>query len=133
MHQKAIYLMKLILFLKPIIWLMLICYGLFIPASELPSKPFLNIPYFDKMVHFGLFFVFSLLLFRPFKKINLNHLFFAPALSLFLGALLEITQHIISNTRSSNFNDFLANTSGIAFSIVFFRYFISGKRWEKFF
>jgi VanZ family protein len=121
------------LFLKPIIWLVLICYGLFIPADKLPAKPFLNIPHFDKIVHFGLFFIFCLLLFRPFKIKKRNPLFFAPAVSLILAAMLEITQQIISNTRNSNLYDFMANAAGIAFSIVFFHFFISGKKWEKFF
>ena len=126
-------LMKIKLFLKPIIWLALICYGLFIPANELPVKPFLNIPHFDKVVHFGLFFVFCLLLFRPFRKLNLHPYLYAPSISLFLAALLEVVQQTISNSRSSNLYDFIANTAGILASIVFFRYFVSGRIWEKFF
>ncbi len=125
--------MKLKLFLKPLIWLALICYGLLIPADELPSKTFLNIPYFDKMVHFGLFFVFCLLLFRPFKKLNLNPFLYAPAVALFLGAILEFTQHMISVSRSSNLYDFIANASGIGISIIFYYFFVSGKKWEIYF
>ncbi len=121
------------LFLKPIIWLALICYGLFIPANELPVKPFLNIPHFDKIVHFGLFFVFCLLLFRPFRKLKLNSYIYAPAVSFFLAAALEFVQQTISSSRSSNFYDFIANTAGILASIVFFRFFVSGRKWEKFF
>lgn len=124
---------KLKLFLKPIIWLALICYGLFIPAYDLPTKPFLNIPYFDKMVHFGLFFVFCLLLFQPFKKLKLNPYFYAAGVSLFLAAFLEFVQHVISSSRSSDFYDFIANSAGILASIVFFRLFVSGWKWEKFF
>lgn len=122
--------MKIKLFLKPIIWLALICYGLLIPASELPTSPFLNIPHFDKMVHFGLFFVFCLLLFRPFRKINVNPYIYAPAVSIVLSAALEISQHILSSSRSSNFYDFLANATGIAVSVFFFHFFVSGKKWE---
>lgn len=125
--------MKLKLFLKPIIWLVIICYGLFIPASELPTKPFINIPHFDKIVHFGLFFVFCLLLFRPFRKINVNPYIYAPAVSIVLSALLEIIQHVISSTRSSNLYDFMANTAGIVVSIFFFHFFVSGKKWETIF
>lgn len=126
-------LMKLKLFIKSIIWLAIICYGLFVPANELPVKPFLNIPHFDKVVHFGLFFVFCLLLFRPFRKLNVNPYVYAPAVSIILGALLEITQHIISSTRSSNLYDFMANTAGIVVSIFFFHFLVSGKKWEPIF
>jgi VanZ family protein len=121
------------IFLKPIIWLALICYGLFIPANELPTKPFLSIPYFDKIVHFGLFFILCLLLFRPFKKLRLNPYLFAPSVSLLLAALLEVVQQTISSSRSSNLYDFMANTAGILASIVFFRFFVANRKWEKFF
>lgn len=125
--------MKLKLFIKPIIWLVIICYGLFIPASELPTKAFINIPHFDKIVHFGLFFVFCLLLFRPFRRLKVNPYIFAPAVSIVLSALLEIIQHVISSTRSSNLYDFLANTAGIVVSAFFFHFFVSGKKWEPIF
>src|SRR5690554_2983612 len=119
-------------FIKPIIWLALICYGLFIPASALPKKSILSIPHFDKVVHFGLFFVFCLLLFVPFKKIKMNHLFFAPMVAIILSGILEAVQQMISSSRSSNFYDFIANTTGILASFIFFRYFISGTRLEKY-
>lgn len=124
--------MKLKYFLKPIIWLLIICYGLFIPASNLPKKPFLAIPYFDKLVHAGLFFVFCLLLFVPFKKLKLNHLFYAPFISIILSGVLETSQHILSSSRSSNFYDFVANTAGILTSLIFFHFFISGTRFERY-
>ena len=123
--------MKIKLFLTPIIWLVLICYGLFIPSSNLPTKPFLSIPHFDKMVHFGLFFVFCLLLFRPFKILKQKPYFYAPAISVLLAAILEIAQQVLSTSRSSNLYDFIANTLGIAASIFIFRLLIDGKKWEK--
>jgi VanZ family protein len=111
--------MKIFLFIKPIIWLLLICFGLFMPANELPVKPFLNIPHFDKLVHFSLFFVLCIFLFKPFKKLKLKHYYLAPATSIFLGLLLEISQQYITNTRSSDLFDFLANTAGIVTAILF--------------
>lgn len=125
--------MKIKLFLKPILWLALICYGLFIPVNNLPARPFLNIPHFDKLVHFGLFLVFCLLLFRPFKTLKLKPYFWAPAVSLALAGLLEITQQLISASRSSNLYDFFANAAGIAASIIIYRLIIDGKKWEKLF
>jgi len=125
--------MKLFLFIKPIIWLALICYGLFLPANDLPTVPFLQIPHFDKMVHFGLFFIFCLLLFRPFKRLDLKQYYWAPATAIFFGALLESIQRTLSTSRSSDINDFFANTAGIAASVLFFLLFVSGKKWEKLF
>jgi VanZ family protein len=125
--------MKISYFWKPLLWLAIICYALFIPAKDLPIKPFLNIPHFDKMVHFTLFFVLCLLLLRPFKRINFKYYFFAPLISITLSALLEFSQHSFSNTRSSDIYDFLANTIGIIASVVFFYLFVSGRKWEKLF
>ena len=125
--------MKITLFIKPFVWLALICYGLFLPAEDLPVKPLLEIPHFDKLVHFGLFFVFSLLLFRPFKKLETKYLFWAPLTAILLSGFLESIQRTISSTRSSNIYDFIANVSGILVSILVFHFLISGKKWEKLF
>ena len=125
--------MMLKLFVKPIIWLTIIFYGLFIPSSSLPKKPFFAIPHFDKMVHFGLFFIFCLLLFVPFKKLKTKYMLVAPLVAIILSAILETTQHIISPTRSSNFFDFMAITTGILASIIVFHFLISERKWEKYF
>ena len=125
--------MRITIFIKPFIWLALICYGLFLPAKNLPVKPLLAIPHFDKIIHFGLFFVFSLLLFRPYKKLGTRHLVWAPITAIVLSGFLESIQRTISATRSSNFYDFLANVSGILISIFVYHFLISEKRWEKYF
>lgn len=126
--------MKLIFFfIKPIIWLALICYGLFLPSGHLPVKPFMKIPHFDKLVHFVLFFILCLLLFRPFKKLRLKYYIWAPVTAVFLGALLESLQRTLTVSRSSNFADFLANAAGVVVSIFFFRFLVSGRNWEKLF
>lgn len=123
--------MKLKFFIKPILWLLIIFYGLFIPADNLPTKPFTAIPHFDKLVHFGLFFVLCLLLFVPFKKLKTNHLVIAPLISFILSAVLETVQHIVSSSRSSNFYDFVANSLGILAAILFYHFIVSGTKMEN--
>ena len=125
--------MKITYFWKPLLWLAIICYALFIPANDLPIKPFLKIPHFDKLVHFGLFFVFCLLLLRPFKKLQLKYYFLAPLISIILSAILEFSQHFITKTRSSDVYDFIANTTGIIASVAFYFLFVSNRKWEKLF
>jgi len=122
--------MKLLYFWKPVLWLAIICYGLFIPASSLPTKPFLNIPHFDKMVHFSLFFGLNILLLKPFKRLNFKYYLWAPAISVSLGLLLEYSQHFISISRNSDVYDFLANVTGIAAATLFYYFFVSNKKWE---
>jgi VanZ family protein len=123
--------MKLKYFIKPIAWLLIICYGLFIPADSLPMDPFMAIPHFDKLVHFGLFFVFCLLLFVPFKKSRSNHLILAPLIALVLSTILETAQHTLSSSRSSNIYDLLANTAGIITALIFFHFIVSDTKMEK--
>lgn len=125
--------MKLTYFWKPLLWLAIICYALFIPAGDLPIKPFLKIPHFDKMVHFGLFFVFCLLLLRPLKRLHLNHYLLAPLISLILSAILEFSQHVLSNSRSSDIKDFIANSLGVLAAVMFFYLLVSNRKWEKLF
>lgn len=117
-------------FWKPIVWLALICYGLFIPADEIPKQPFINIPHFDKIVHAIMFFGFCLLLFRPFKKLNLKYYLYAPATAIFFGIFLETIQQMLSQTRSSDIYDFAANLTGIVLSVFFYRFLVSAKKWE---
>jgi len=122
--------MKIIYFWKPLLWLAIICYALFIPAEDLPMEPFLNIPYFDKMVHFGLFFVLCLFLLRPFKRLHFNYYLLAPLISISLSAGLEFTQHVLSNSRHSDIKDFIANSLGVIASVMFYYLFVSGRKWE---
>jgi glycopeptide antibiotics resistance protein len=123
--------MKIIYFWKPLLWLAIICYALFIPAEDLPIKPFLNIPHFDKIVHFSLFFVFCLLLLRPFKRLQFNYYLLAPFISISLSACLEFSQHSLSHSRHSDIKDFIANSLGVVASVMFYYLFVSERKWEK--
>jgi len=125
--------MKVMYFWKPLLWLEIICYALFIPAKDLPIKPFFRIPQFDKIVHFGLFFMFCLLLLRPLKRIGLKYYFLAPLISIVLGAMLELSQHVLSISRSSDIKDFIANSMGVLASVMFYYLFVSDRKWEKLF
>lgn len=61
--------MKFFRFYWPAIgWTVVILVLTLIPASDIPGTPFVNIPYFDKMVHAGIFAVFVLLWYYAFFK-----------------------------------------------------------------
>ena len=112
-------------------WFVIMCYLLFIPASQIPSEPFMNIPHFDKIVHFSLFFILCLLMFRPVKPLTPNYYFWAPVCSLVVAVVLEFSQQKISETRHTDIYDFIANTAGLLSATIVYRYFISGKKLEK--
>lgn len=125
--------MKLIYFWKPFLWLSIICYALFIPAEDLPLEPFFRIPHFDKIVHFGLFFMFCLLLLRPLKRLQFKYYLLAPLISIVLSAMLETSQHVLSVSRNSDIKDFIANSLGALSAVMFYYLFVSNSKWEKLF
>ena len=124
--------MKIKLFTKPLLWLAIICYGVYLPAGQLPKNTFMNIPHFDKIVHFVLFFVLCLLLFKPLKYLKFNHIVYSPLVSLILAALIELTQQWLSSSRHTNINDFIANVAGILAALVIYSFLISDRKLEKY-
>lgn len=106
------------------------CYLLFMPASQLPSEPFSMIPHFDKLVHFAMFFILCLLLFRPVKQFTPNFYFWTPLLTLVFAVAMEFLQQKITKSRSSDIYDLWANSAGLAVSVVFYRFFVNGKKIE---
>lgn len=125
--------MKILYFWKPLLWLAIICYLLFLPASDLPTGFFSKIPHFDKIVHFALFFVLCIFLLRPLKRLHFKHFIIAPLISIISSGLLEFIQHTLSKSRSSDIFDFLANSIGVLAAVLFFYLFVSGRKWEKLF
>lgn len=113
-------------------WFLIMCYLLFIPASQIPSTPFFDIPHFDKIVHFCMFFSMCILMFRPVKSLTPNFYFWSPMITLVLAVTLEFLQQKISSSRHTDLYDLLANTAGLITATVVYRYFIFGKKLENF-
>lgn len=112
------------------IYFVIMCYLLFMPASQLPSEPFVKIPHFDKIVHFGMFCVLCILLFRPVKQFTPNFYFWTPILTLVFAVALEFLQQKITKSRSSDVYDLWANCAGLAFGVIFYRLFINDRKLE---
>lgn len=106
------------------------CYLLFMPASQIPSVPFYKIPHFDKIVHFGMFFILCILLFRPVKEFTPNFYFWTPLFALVIAVTLEFLQHKITASRQSDVYDLWANAAGLGFATIFYRFFVNGKKLE---
>ena len=82
--------------------------------------PFYNIPYFDKIVHFGMYLGFMLVIILENRKsINGNLQLFLTALIPFVyGILMELLQLILTTSRSASFYDVIANSAGILASLL---------------
>lgn len=89
-------------------------------SPDLPSAPFLNIPYLDKLVHFAMYTGLSMVLFleKNWNKVSHNqkigqaYNMLLLLIAIMLGGLLEILQPLLSD-RARDFWDFIANTTGV--------------------
>jgi len=104
------------LFLRNILWALLIFILCSIPGDDLPKSSMFNIPYFDKMVHFGMFFVMGIFLFAELRyQTNLSKLkIIIISLSLIAayGALIEFLQQNYFIHRSGDYWDLTADVFG---------------------
>jgi VanZ family protein len=120
------------LFVKPLVWLIIIAILCFMPAEDIPQTPLFSIPYFDKVVHFGMYFILAVLLIRPLKTIQNEVLLFTLLITVFVGGMIEILQFAITNTRSANWGDFFADIAGAGIGYVVYGWLVAGKQWERF-
>lgn len=97
-----------------IVWIAIIFILCAIPSEDIPD-PGLNIPHLDKVVHFGMFFVMSLLICYKCenqKRLNTKYIYgFAVGLSVIYGGLIEILQHYFFN-RGGDIWDLVADIAG---------------------
>lgn len=102
-------------------------------SQSFDDVPFLNIPHFDKIAHFLMYFgLMSVIVFEHKNEINGRTQLSLVALIPFIyGILMEILQLTIAATRSGNFYDVLANSAGIIVSALL--WLLLGPRLKSFF
>jgi VanZ family protein len=91
-------------------------------AHTFDKVPEFNIPYFDKVVHFGMYFGLMLMITLENRKSikSVKQLFLLGLIPLFYGILIEFLQSSFTVTRNGNFYDALADCTGILVSILLF-------------
>jgi VanZ family protein len=79
-----------------------------------------KIPYFDKIVHFSMYFVLmsSIILENRKTLKSLKSLFLISLIPLFYGIIIEIMQGVFTLTRSASFYDAVCDAAGILISIL---------------
>ena len=101
--------------INSILWAIIVLMLCGAPSSEFPSMGFLNIPHLDKVVHFGLYVVFTLLLIsennvlRQRGGLTKKSLLIGFTVAVVYGGLIEIMQLLVFTSRGADFFDFLAN------------------------
>ena len=75
---------------------------------------------FDKIVHFGMYFVMmSVIIFEHRKSIiNTRHLFLIALIPFSYGVLMEILQSTMTMNRTGSFIDVIFNAAGISVSAL---------------
>jgi VanZ family protein len=97
-----------------IVWLSLTGSSIPVPGRML------DIPYIDKLGHFGMYAFFStmLLLDSCRWKVDGKFHYLILLIPLFFGALMEILQMTLTETRKAEEIDLLANIGGIAAGVM---------------
>ena len=110
-------------YIKLLVWTFIIFYICLSPSEEIPKTKIFEIPYFDKIVHFGIYFVFSLIftiILESKKKNHQNIYIFNVSMTILFGGLIEILQHYLPIERSADFYDFMADLFGTIAAVVIY-------------
>ena len=113
--------------LNTILWALIILILCGAPSSEFPSVGFLNIPHLDKVVHFGLYFVFTLLLISENNTLRLSggitkkSMLYGFTFAVAYGGIIELMQMLVFTSRGADFFDFLANIIGSTSAILSYK------------
>ena len=122
-------------YVKAFIWATLIFIGSAISGDSLNGVKFINIPGFDKIIHFIWYFVLCLLVMAGVTKQNgklpLVKIILITISCFAYGWLLEILQGTVFNKRSQDIFDFIANCSGALTATITFGWFYKRKFWRR--
>jgi len=88
-------------------------------SEKFQKPPLVNIPFMDKIVHFGMYFLMMSVIIIEHRKnlTNSRNLFLLALIPLSYGILMEILQSTLTMTRSGDFYDALADAAGIIVSV----------------
>lgn len=113
--------------INSILWAIIVLMLCGAPSSEFPSMGFLNIPHLDKVVHFGLYVVFTLLLIsennvlRQRGGLTKKSLLIGFTFAVAYGGIIELMQMLVFTSRGADFFDFLANIIGSTSAILSYK------------
>ncbi|MFM1932196.1 MAG: hypothetical protein RL226_1499 [Bacteroidota bacterium] len=116
-----------------LVWAALIAFMYFVPGKDLPVVSFWDVFGFDKVGHFVVFAIFSLILKTglrrqiKFGKVRRLAMRWTLWITIPYGGILEFLQGQLIPDRTSDWLDFVANVLGVLFGLVIFR-LIYGKQ-----
>ena len=110
-------------FIPAFAWACLIAVLCLLPQSAFYSPEFLHKLPLDKTVHFGMFFILSVLTWRgmqPKLPVFKYPFFILLAVLIAYGGLTELAQGWFTKTRHTEMLDFLADIVGLVFGFLFY-------------
>jgi VanZ family protein len=98
---------------------LLILYLSLANASTFENAGFFDIPYLDKFVHFGLYFLFMgvIILEHRYLFSNTRQIIIVALIPVFFGGLMELFQSGFTDTRKADILDIMFNTAGTASAV----------------
>ncbi len=109
---------------KSMIWGIIILLSCTIPGNKISKIALIDIKHIDKLFHFLMYFIFSLILYLDLHKyINeLKNKYFGYLyiffISLVWGIIIELIQYYLLSYREGSIADIVANISGILTGIL---------------
>ncbi|WP_298508609.1 VanZ family protein [uncultured Kordia sp.] len=94
----------------------------------------LHFSYADKLMHGIIYFLFTIAWFLAFSrgitndKLQKNALLISALFAFVYGIIIEIMQETLVENRQGDWQDALANTTGIIFAIFIIKWFIAKNR-----
>jgi VanZ family protein len=117
-----------------IIWTSVILVLCFLPSNKFPDSDWFALLKFDKLVHFGMYFLLYVLLrYEVFiKRINKPYEeFFILTYCVFWAGVSELIQEFFIPTRFGDIYDFIANSAGIIVGSITWRLWLKNKVKER--
>jgi hypothetical protein len=108
-------------FIPAIIWFIIANILFLMPGEDVPTVSFLDLIYFDKWVHAGLFCGLVFLTAYPFIKAGISTKKMLIKISItfiFYGILIEILQKYVAIDRDFDINDIIADSVGCVFGFI---------------
>jgi VanZ family protein len=102
-----------------IAWFLFTSVLVFLPGSDIPESSWLDVIYFDKFVHAGIFGGLTLLFCLPFFKAHfnlqqkINYFIRISLAAIFWGIIVEVVQKFFIPGRSFDMFDWAADSVGV--------------------
>lgn len=106
---------------KIIFWIIIIGISCFTPGNEFKEVK-INIPHFDKIVHFGMFYILGILI-KGNKKITRKSLQYFLLYAICYAIIIEMIQHFYIPMRNGDMVDFFADFLGLSIGVITTRFY----------